>query len=153
MAPAGARVRTIPPLVFVIPLVAAGLLDLVAPLPLPLPGARAWLGVLLVAGGVALMAWAVATMRRARTTVVPWEEASRLVTEGPFRLSRNPIYLGDALAYVGVSVLIGSWWPLLVLPAVLLAMLRLVITREEEYLATRFGAAYAAYRSRVRRWV
>jgi protein-S-isoprenylcysteine O-methyltransferase Ste14 len=50
-------------------------------------------------------------------------------------------------------VLIGSWWPLLVLPAVLLAMLRLVITREEEYLATRFGAAYAAYRSRVRRWV
>jgi protein-S-isoprenylcysteine O-methyltransferase Ste14 len=85
--------------------------------------------------------------------VVPWEEASRLVTEGPFRLSRNPIYLGDALAYVGVSVLIGSWWPLLVLPAVLLAMLRLVITREEEYLATRFGAAYAAYRSRVRRWV
>ena len=50
-------------------------------------------------------------------------------------------------------MLVGSWWPLLVFPAVLLAMLRLVISREEEYLAARFGADYAAYRSRVRRWV
>ncbi|HEY7721277.1 MAG TPA: isoprenylcysteine carboxylmethyltransferase family protein [Pedococcus sp.] len=153
MAPAGARVRTIPPLVFAIPLVVASLLHLVAPLPLPLSGARVWLGVVLVAAAVALMAWAVAAMRRAHTTVIPWEEVSRLVTEGPFRLSRNPIYLADALAYLGVTLLVGSWWPLLVLPAVLLAMLRLVISREEEYLAARFGADYAAYRSRVRRWV
>ena len=153
MAPAGARVRTIPPLVFAIPLVVAWLLHLVAPLPLPLSGARVWLGVLLVAAAVALMAWAVTTMRRAHTTVIPWEEVSRLVTEGPFRFSRNPIYLADALAYLGVTLLVGSWWPLLVFPAVLLAMLRLVISREEEYLAARFGADYAAYRSRVRRWV
>ena len=123
-----------------------------APLPLPLSGARVWLGVLLVAAAVALMAWAVAAMRRAHDGD-PVGGGQPAGHRGAVRLSRNPIYLADALAYLGVTLLVGSWWPLLVLPAVLLAMLRLVISREEEHLAARFGADYAAYRSRVRRWV
>jgi protein-S-isoprenylcysteine O-methyltransferase Ste14 len=153
MAASGARVRTVPPLVFMATLAAGWLLDLAVPLALPISSVGRWSGVVLLVCGVALMAWAVATMRRAHTTVIPWKAVSHLVTSGPFRISRNPIYLGDVLAYLGATLLLGTWWPLVLLPFALVALHRLVIVREEEYLAARFGGDYAAYRSRVRRWL
>ena len=153
MAVTGARVRVLPPLVFLLPLAAGLLLHRWAPLGLPAADPWRWAAVALVAAGLALMVWAVAVMRAARTTVIPWHEVSALVTAGPFRVSRNPIYLGDLLVYLGVTAWAGSWWPVLLLPVVLLAMTALVIGPEERYLAQRFGAAYAAYRARVRRWL
>jgi protein-S-isoprenylcysteine O-methyltransferase Ste14 len=76
-----------------------------------------------------------------------------MVTTGPFRVSRNPIYLADAIAYLGGTLLIHSWWPLLALPGVLLVIRRKMIDREERYLTERFGDVYREYQVCVRRWL
>ena len=76
-----------------------------------------------------------------------------LVTSGPFARSRNPIYVGDALIYLGLAGWAGSWTALVVFPVILWVMTRWVIQREEAYLTQRFGTAYQSYAVRVRRWV
>jgi protein-S-isoprenylcysteine O-methyltransferase Ste14 len=103
--------------------------------------------------GFCLMAWAIITFQRKRTAIYPNQPASSLVAQGPYRFTRNPMYAGLAIAYVGGSLLIGSIWPIVVLPLVLLLLIRLVIRREEAYLADRFGESYAEYRRKVRRWL
>lgn len=110
-------------------------------------------GWLLIALGVALMAWAILTFTRARTTVLPYRPASRVVSSGPFRFSRNPIYVADTLIYAGISLLTRMVWPLVILPLVLATLYAFVIRREERYLGEAFGAEYGEYRRRVRRWV
>lgn len=122
---------------------------------LPLGGrpATAVAGAVVLAGGLALAATAVGAVIRHHTTVVPHHAVTNLLTSGPYRLSRNPMYAGPVVAYAGLSLVLGSWWPLVLLPLVVLAMHRLVIRPEERYLGGRFGAAYSAYRTRVRRWL
>ena len=110
-------------------------------------------GLALVLLGIAVTVWAALTFRKAHTTIIPWEEVSAIVTTGPFRLSRNPIYLADAIAYLGATLLIHSWWPFVLLPGILWVIRRQVIDREEAYLTERFGEAYGAYRLQVRRWL
>lgn len=149
----GARVRVLPPLLFLVPFLLAWLIHRVRPWSLPeVPGLRP-AGLVLLLLALALMGWAALTMARHRTTVVPWEPVSALVTTGPFARSRNPIYLADVVAYLGGSLVLASWWPLLLLPLAVVAARRLVIDREEAYLRERFGASYEAYVARVRRWV
>lgn len=149
----GARVRVLPPLLFLVPFLLAWLVHRVRPWSLPeVPGLRP-AGLVLLLLALALMGWAALTMSRHRTTVVPWEPVSALVTTGPFARSRNPIYLADVVAYLGGSLVLASWWPLLLLPLAVVAARRLVIDREEAYLRERFGASYEAYVARVRRWV
>ena len=163
---ASAGVRVPPPLLFAGGLGAALALDAILPwrfaeaLPgLSLLGSGTPWGPRLLAGGVfvalglALALWAAAAFRRARTTVLPWGRASYLVPEGPYRFSRNPMYLGMALAYAGLALALGSWWAWPMLPVVLLVVTRLVIAREERHLEARFGDDYARYRDRVRRWL
>jgi protein-S-isoprenylcysteine O-methyltransferase Ste14 len=108
-----------------------------------------------VAGGVglALTFGGVAGVVRHRTTIVPHHPVAALVTGGAYRWSRNPMYTGLAIAYLGGALLVGSWWPIAVWPLVILAVRRLVIDPEEQYLSERFGRAYADYRARVRRWL
>ncbi len=114
---------------------------------------------LLVAGwalivvGALLMLWAMLTFVRARTAILPSRAARTIVATGPFRFSRNPMYVGFSAIYVGLSLLMSMAWPLLLLPMVLLSLYALVIRREERYLGQAFGAEYAAYRARVRRWL
>jgi protein-S-isoprenylcysteine O-methyltransferase Ste14 len=153
MDTSGARVRVLPPLLFLT--VLAGALVLDGLWPLSLPAATGWTvaGVLLVAAGLGVMVWAGVVMARAHTTVSPWASVSALVTHGPFRFTRNPIYLGDLLVYVGIALWVRTWWPLLLLPLVFVAVQRLVIGPEERYLTSRFEAEYTAYRQRVRRWL
>lgn len=152
----GARVRLLPPLVFLVPLLAGIVLGRL--LPWRLPSAGVWptvltaVGIALLAAGLGLMAWAAVVMWRHETTVIPWGHVDHLVTGGPFGLARNPIYVGDVLVYLGVTLVAGTWWPLVILPLPLLVMQRLVIAREEAYLLERFGEPYAAYCARVRRW-
>ncbi|MGQ0714682.1 MAG: methyltransferase family protein [Gemmatimonadaceae bacterium] len=110
-------------------------------------------GWLFIAGGVAFMLWAMAMFRRARTSVLPFRPASAMVTTGPYRFTRNPMYVGLTVLYVGLCLLTGMLWPLVMLPFVLVALTTLVIRREERYLEDAFGAEYAAYRARVRRWL
>ncbi len=110
-------------------------------------------GPLFVVAGVMLLAWGMFTFRRAGTAIVPHLPAARIVSSGPYRFTRNPMYTGLTLVYAGVAAILASWWPLLLLPVVLLAVFQLVIKREEAYLRSAFGDEYAAYCARVRRWL
>jgi protein-S-isoprenylcysteine O-methyltransferase Ste14 len=96
---------------------------------------------------------AVLAFRRAGTHPQPWRPATALVVTGPYRFSRNPMYVGATLFYIGISFWVNSLWPLLLLPVVLVIMSRGVIAREEAYLERLFGDEYRSYRSRVRRWL
>ena len=90
-----------------------------------------------------------------KTTLLPWapERTGTLVTSGLFRVSRNPMYLGQALLLGAWSLYTGTWTALLAVPAYVLYMNRFQIGPEERILAAKFGADYDAYRARVRRWV
>lgn len=116
----------------------------------PLLPAAGWA---LIALGLFVMLWAILTFTRARTSVLPFRPATAMVTSGPYRFSRNPMYVGLTLLYVGLSLLTGMAWPLVMLPLALVTLTALVIRREERYLEAEFGAEYRAYRARVRRWV
>ncbi|MEP6990822.1 MAG: isoprenylcysteine carboxylmethyltransferase family protein [bacterium] len=124
---------------------------------LRLPGVHAtavtFLAGLLVGIGVGLALWGITTFKRARTAIIPHRGASHLVIVGPYRFTRNPMYTGMTIAYLGATGLIGSAWPLLLLPIVIATILVRVIRREERYLADAFGAEYAAYCREVRRWL
>ena len=110
----------------------------------------AWL---LIALGMGLLAWAMLTFRRARTAILPSNPASTIVTNGPYRISRNPMYVGLTLVYIGLSLLTRMAWPLVLLPIVLAALYVFVIRREERYLRAAFGEEYRMYQQRVRRWI
>jgi protein-S-isoprenylcysteine O-methyltransferase Ste14 len=110
-------------------------------------------GWLLITVGGVLLLWAMLTFARAKTAILPSRSARTIVATGPFRYSRNPMYVGLSAIYVGLSLLMGMAWPLVLLPLVLLSLYALVVRREEHYLGHAFGDEYAAYRSRVRRWL
>lgn len=109
--------------------------------------------VLFLAAGLGLMFWALATFIRFRTPVLPIRPARVIVSEGPFRFSRNPMYVGLSVAYVGLAFALNQAWPLVVLPGALAALLVLVIFREERYLRSAFSLEYEEYCRRVRRWL
>jgi protein-S-isoprenylcysteine O-methyltransferase Ste14 len=106
-----------------------------------------------VGGGLAFASWGMGTFWRARTAIVPIHPATLLVSSGPYRFSRNPMYVGLAALYLGLACVFNVTWPLVLFPVVLATLYRVVIRREERYLAGAFGAEYASYRRRVRRWL
>jgi protein-S-isoprenylcysteine O-methyltransferase Ste14 len=112
-----------------------------------------YLGVIPFAIGLWLVLWVNAIFRRVGTTIKPFEESSALVTQGPFRVSRNPIYLGMAIALFGVAVLLGSITPFLVVPAFAFLINARYIRAEEVVLAKTFGRPFDDYKERVRRWL
>ena len=123
-------------------------LEVVRPWSLPWPGwAGHGLGWPLILAGVGLGAWAV----RAAAGVV-LDRPDELVVGGPYAYSRNPMYVAWTLGYVGVALVAGTAWPLLLLPAVLVAT-QVSVVREERSLERRFGAAYRRYRASVRRYL
>ncbi|HSU14089.1 isoprenylcysteine carboxylmethyltransferase family protein [Longimicrobium sp.] len=154
---ANAGVRFPPPLLFVAGLALAALLDRLRPAPLWHGGGRpvAFLvaAAVLLGAGAVWMAWGLITFRRARTAVIPNRPASSLVTGGPYRFGRNPMYLGMTTAYCGATLWLDSAWAIVMLPIVIDLLHRLVIRREEAYLADAFGAEYERYRGRVGRWL
>jgi protein-S-isoprenylcysteine O-methyltransferase Ste14 len=87
------------------------------------------------------------------TPILPLAPARTVVTTGPYRYSRNPIYLGLAIVYGGVTLLLNTLWALLLLPVALVLLYFLVIQAEEKHMRERFGETYEAYRRRVRRWL
>lgn len=107
----------------------------------------------LIIGGLLLDGAAAGYFRRLGTAVEPWKPSTVLATDGLYRFSRNPIYLGFAITYVGLAVAMNSVLVLALLIPCLFVVDRLVIQREERYLSAKFGADYEAYRARVRRWL
>ncbi|WP_207060772.1 isoprenylcysteine carboxylmethyltransferase family protein [Motiliproteus sp. SC1-56] len=145
----------IPPLLLV--LLFAGMMWLAAPLgalPLPLSLRQGLAGLLLVSGAT-LCVLGVLHFRRARTSVNPLDpgQATTLVSEGVYRLSRNPMYLGFAFSLLAWGLLLGSAAALLLALLFVPCIQRLQILPEERVMAQRFNGAYLAYKRRVRRWL
>lgn len=144
-----------PPLLFLACLTVGSFLQYRRPFPIGSYHFRvgASIGVCMLAVAAIIGGWALREMFKLRTPVEPWETPRHLVTSGPFRISRNPLYLTLTLTLFALAVMANSAW--LVASAIALVVLldRLVIKREEEVLTREFGDEYTRYRSRVRRWV
>lgn len=142
-----------PPLIYVaFFLLAVGLQSIVALSPLP---AAPWrtVGLVLIAAWLGLFVSSLTRFWAAGTSVLPVRPSTALVVAGPYRLTRNPMYLGMLLLYAGIACWLGLVWPLLLAPLLVWVMQRAVIQREERYLERKFGEAYRQYRARVRRWL
>lgn len=149
------RPRTLvpPPLVYAVALVAAWWLEGRWSLAFAAGEAGRFAGWTLIGLGLAGFAWALAAIWGHRTTVNPYKAASNLVTRGPFAYSRNPIYGSDWFVYLGVTLLLGTAWPLALAPLVWGVMRFGVIAHEETHLLAKFGQEYRDYQARVRRWL
>lgn len=151
-SPGTAGVLAPPPLIYAAPL-AVGLLlhrwHAVRLLPARL---AASVGIALLLLGL-IGAPAVLAFRRVNTSPKPWKPTTAMVTTGPYRLTRNPMYLGFTLLYLGTTCWVNTLWPLLLLPLVLVTMHYGVIVREERYLERLFGEEYLTYKRRVPRWL
>ena len=147
------NVVAFPGVVYAIAFAAAYGLQLAWPLPFaPAPVAR-WAGIVLGVGGAILIAWGVASMRRARTNIYPSLPATALVVSGPFRFTRNPLYVALAILYFGLTFAFNMAWGLAVFVPLALVMHHGVILREERYLDRRFGEPYRDYCKKVRRYL
>jgi len=142
-----------PPLIYLGALIFGLLLSRRFPIPfLPRRMARG-LGWPLLGGGVLLLGWFEWAMRRAGTPTNPYKPSSSIVTEGPFRYTRNPAYLSMTMIYAGGAALASASWAILLLPIALVVIRYGVIEREERYLEGKFGEEYLRYKASVRRWV
>ena len=103
--------------------------------------------------GVVLVLWGARSFSRAGTTVRPFQDPSALVTSGPYRYSRNPIYLGLVLALIGIGLLLGTLSPFVVVPVLICLIQQRFIQPEEAVLEKTFGSAYGRYKRQVRRWL
>lgn len=120
---------------------------------LPAP-VRYGVGWAIVGGAfLGLGVWSVVLFRRSGQSEIPWKPTPSIVERGPYRLTRNPMYLQMILICVGLSLLLETWWVLLLTPLVAWALQRFAILPEEAYLERKFGDRYRAYKRRVRRWL
>jgi protein-S-isoprenylcysteine O-methyltransferase Ste14 len=142
-----------PPIIVVIAVLVAVLLGRLWPLPSLESGSVAILGVVIALAGLALDMWAIVIMRGADTNILPNKAADLLVTWGPFRFSRNPIYLANTVLLIGIGLMFDNLWFVICALAAALVVDRLAIRREERHLAARFGAAWADYSSKTPRWL
>lgn len=148
-----AGVRLPPPLIYVAIFGLGLLLHRIVPLAIP-PVLPVRVAALLFLGCYALLfGWSFAVFRSAHTSMVPVRPSATLVVRGPYRLTRNPMYLSLLCVYIAVALWFGVGWALVLAPLVVLAVQRLAIAREERYLEQKFGDAYRQYRAHVRRWI
>jgi protein-S-isoprenylcysteine O-methyltransferase Ste14 len=142
-----------PPLVYLCSIALGLLIQLAAPVRLVPPGIGAPVGSLVTLGAIALFLVSLRTLRAARTSVRGNRPTRTIVRQGPYRFTRNPIYLAFSLLQIGVALLANSVWLLVTLiPAVALMSL-VVIPKEEQYLTARFPEEYPSYTRAVRRWL
>jgi protein-S-isoprenylcysteine O-methyltransferase Ste14 len=146
-------VRIPPPLFYAAAVVGGWLLDRWCSLPVGVDSVRPVFASLLLGGFLLLMGSAITSFRRRRTSVLPFRPATTLVIAGPYRYTRNPMYLGAALLVLALGFWLNTWWPILLLIPTLVIIQRYVIGREEGYMRRRFGAEYDAYTRQVRRWI
>jgi protein-S-isoprenylcysteine O-methyltransferase Ste14 len=146
-------VKIIPPLVYLAGLVIGFLANIWMPIKV-VPSLAAWTsGGILIFCGAVLTGSAVLKFKDVGTTVRPDRAASMLVIVGPYKITRNPMYLGLACVYFGVAVAGQSVWALILLPVVLTIIQHRAIEPEEAFLERRFGADYVGYKENVRRWI
>ncbi len=151
--PDHSNVRIPPPLIYAGTFVAAFLLEKIFPvLIVPKTASRVAAFVCIAIWGI-LSVWSISQFRRARTSFVPIKPATALVVSGPYRFTRNPMYVGFTFLYLGLALLFALFWGLILLPVLIVIIQRYVIAREEQYLERKFGEEYLRYKARVRRWI
>jgi protein-S-isoprenylcysteine O-methyltransferase Ste14 len=152
-APETTGIRVPPPLYYVAAFLVGVGLELLVPIGGPPVAVRVVVAALAAAAWLALDGAAMLSFMRAKTSIPPMRPSTALVTSGPYRFTRNPMYVGMAFLYVALAFAFGAIWALATLPLGILAVDRLVIAREEPYLERTFSQAYLAYKARVRRWL
>lgn len=148
------EVRFPPPLVFIGFIFLGLAADRLLPLPsLAIPPMLGWAGLALGIAGLVLIAFAIGLFRKAGENPEPWTPSATIIASGPYRFTRNPMYLGMALFQLGF----GLWWPstavLILVPVAMILIDRFVIAKEERYLRDTFGEGYDGYCQKVRRWI
>ena len=148
-----APMRVLPPVYFLGSLVVMAVLHMEVPIVHWLPMPWSLVGVVPLGAGIVMAAAANRLFHTLGTPVHPFAQSSILVTQGPFKISRNPMYLGLALVLIGIALLLGTLSPWFLIPP-FVAVIRLrFIRHEERALEEQFGAPYDAYRKKVRRWI
>lgn len=152
-----AAVRVFPPIVPFVVILLAIALDYFRPIELPVEISkiiRYWLGGLIVVGALlGLGGWSVLIMRLDGQSENPYKPTHEIIERGPFRVSRNPMYLQMVIICIGIAILLLNLWLLLLSPICAWLLWRLAIAPEEAYLEEKFGDEYVAYKNRVRRWI
>jgi protein-S-isoprenylcysteine O-methyltransferase Ste14 len=156
----GARINPVMripvPWVFMLAYLAGFVVQLYLPSPIRSPGIvriALILGLILVVIGVAVAFSALGIFKKRSTTTIPFETPTSFVTSGPYRFTRNPMYVGLTLIYFGVAGTRAEVWPAILLPVLLAYVNFIVIPVEERHLRDAFGAVYQEYGARVRRWL
>src|SRR5438094_2444594 len=151
---ATAHVIVRPPIAWALAVLVALALQWLMPLPfMPAAAPAGWIGGAVFAIALALAAWAIATMTRAGSNVPTNMPSTTIVEAGPYRFTRNPIYLGMIVGLIGLAIAFDSLWLLVALVPFALVIRYGVVAREESYLERKFGEVYSGYRARVRRWL
>lgn len=147
--------RIPPPLFFAASLALGFFLQRWLGLGLATPLPRPWrvVAILLLGTGILLALWAVGLFARHRTTIIPHGVSSALIIQGPYRFTRNPMYLSLSLAYLGLALWLQCWMALLFLSIPIWLLSRFIVPMEESQMRKRFGLAFDAYCNRVRRWL
>ena len=141
------------PLVYAAFLLLAWPLRILWPLPVTENAWTLFFGWTAIDAGALLMCWTAWLMLWRKTTLNPYGKPQHLITEGPFRVTRNPIYIADTLLYIGAALIFADLWAWLFLPVVIVAVTMGVIRHEERLLVQHFGDDYREYMGRVRRWL
>lgn len=144
--------RILPPVYFVTAILSMAVLHILFPIKRILPAAYSSGGVLILIG-MSLILWAVRLFTKAGTTIKPFEASTKMIVSGPYRWSRNPIYLGLAIILLGIGLALGTLTPFVIVPLFVWLIQKNVIAHEEAMLDKSFGAAYAEYKKRIRRWL
>jgi len=153
----GAAVRIPPPVAGILTIVGGYVIGRIAPIltayELGTPG-RYWIGAaIVVLAAVALGIWPSRLFRDTGQNVTPWSETPEIIIRGPFRFTRNPMYLMMMLVNLGFAIILSEPWILILMPALAVVLYHIAIKHEEVYLEEKFGESYRAYKGSVRRWI
>ena len=145
--------RILPPTYFLASVALMVVLHFFLPIIESIPRPFNYLGLLPIAAGLVLNIWSSSLFKKSQTTIKPFEQPAKLVADGPFCFSRNPMYLGMVLALLGLFVLLGSLTPLVPIPVFVWIIATRFIPPEEKAMERSFGQDYLGYKNRVRRWI
>ena len=144
--------RILAPVYFLAAILSMAALHFLLPIARILPASYSSGGVLILIG-MSLILWAVRLLARAGTTIKPFEASTKMIVAGPYRWSRNPIYLGMAMILLGIGLALGTLTPFAILPLFVWLIQKNFIAHEEAMLDKSFGPAYAEYKKHIRRWL
>lgn len=149
----GAAVKFPPPLIFLGFILCACAIQYYWPASFPSSIGFKFIGVVVILIGLAVVVAASRTFKKVETNIEPWKPTSKIVSNGVFAYSRNPIYVAFCLAPIGMGLVVGSFWVLMSFVPAAITVYFVAIKKEETYLEQKFGDEYLAYKNNVRRWV